>query len=141
MSRTDHPDPVPRMILVFDAVVPDPNKSGRGFAWLTQARYTVTSTRLGPCSELVYSRKLANVEVHQVGDPEVSKPASVKGWPKLHGLPFYDRDGIEWMRTDTEVRPAGATDTEMLYPPPETWVGSVRDEPAVKPAASRERNG
>ncbi|MGW1658431.1 hypothetical protein [Streptomyces atratus] len=135
-------DPIPSALVAMDAgtqLEPNPRPGEVGGPVV---RYVLDTTRLAPCTELVYSPKQINREISWVGRPDRGKEAMVGKVLAVAEVPyavFTDRDGKSWRRTTKTLKPwdkdpsAGASVV--------LWNGQINDEPQVQQAAGCDGKG
>ncbi|MET7494004.1 hypothetical protein [Streptomyces sp900116325] len=98
------------------------------------------TTRLAPCTELVYSPKQLDRVIFKNEDMDedavVRKVLSVAD---VQYAVFVDRDGKGWKRTARTLRPWNEDPRKAGSPI--IWVGQLNDEPQVQEAAACDGNG
>ncbi|MGW8688025.1 hypothetical protein ACWGNN_44865 [Streptomyces sp. NPDC055817] len=130
------PDPVPwAQVTIYVAVEVQPSSPDRK-AVVQLVQYGLETTRLAPCTTLVYSPKqlgrvISKKEDLDEGGAVVRKVVLVAG---VQYAVFADRDGKIWKRTDQTLKPLKG-DPEKAGPALR-WVGQVNDEPKVQQAAA-----
>ncbi|MFD5748905.1 hypothetical protein [Streptomyces sp. NPDC127033] len=99
-------------------------------------RFRMVTTRLAPCTELIYSPEQIDREIVGVGRANRAKAATVRkvvAVAEVQYVVFSDRDGENWKRTTGKLMP---WDKDPEIGSSQTfWEGQINDEPQVKQAA------
>ncbi|MEW2403459.1 hypothetical protein [Streptomyces sp. NPDC046862] len=125
------PDPVPWITLVLDRTV----VALKGTPGPQKVRYTLTTTRLAPCTELVYSKDQLLLAVERPGGSR---------WVSFIGLVgdvqqafIRDRDGKGWKRTANSLVPwSGILPNLNEQLKKGEWSGAFYLEPKAKKAVA-----
>ncbi|MEU4266189.1 hypothetical protein ACYCCF_29950 [Streptomyces argenteolus] len=128
-------DPIPLVWLAMDAgTLLEPNP------WFDQrvgpvVRFRLVTTRLAPCTELIYSPKQIDREIVGVGRTNEAKEATVRkvvAVAEVQYAFFSDRDGKSWKRTTKKLIPWDKDPedkTSQVF-----WESRIHDEPQVQQA-------
>lgn len=132
------PDPVPwaRVAIIVSADTELSLKDPHAASDIVQ--YALVTTRLAPCTELIYSPKQLDKVIYvrssRPGRPEKTTVRKVLQLTAVEYAIFSDRDGKVWKRTDRALEPwsgdPAKAGTMTL------WGGELIDEPQVQRAAA-----
>ncbi|MGW6487139.1 hypothetical protein [Streptomyces sp. NPDC055056] len=126
------PDPVPALKVTFSGRVVFEKFNGylpKGKwerAWLT-----VETSRLAPCTELIYSPRQISHTWTRYPEERVERPTFQVFLSGIDSTEFTDREGRNWWRDRTELKRGSPP-----WRPAPQWENGTIDDPVVKEAAS-----